>query len=726
MQSTLPFEEKHWSRKEYDWSPSALVAQVVSEVQETNSSTSISADDTKSTKKKKKDFSVTCQIEGCTNVCETSYYRKYKICQEHGKSPAVSIKGEVVRFCQKCARFHSLVEFDDNRRSCRAMLLQHNRRRRLAKKSQKFQAEKQSRKQSLAKAILAESSIDSRGTTECKTVQIREKMVRDESSCQDTAGPHVVEAQEDQHVGDVNPRPGASRGNPDVEMVSPSALHTDREVCLEDCYQIANFFTSMPGNDTNMENPYMEARDRDILLSNEDLQIPNRTLEYDSRNTELRLSMKFYDGRPEDLPCSMLPDFIRVFPGASNIEGYIRPGCTHLTVQMRIPNSEYIDIMESLDEAKLLAEFSESWANSASIKKGLLFQMEDKSSLLTAGGIVKKLDPEYPEISLIMPCCVLKSDDPVQLDVFGNGIGNSKCAALCRQHGEHLTVSVIHDANEREVDSSLSSPASSLSVSSEVDSYESKRSSISCVLDCSYYSTPESVESLEPRENDSTTSSVLSGIDTLYSEMKSISIIGLDVGVSEVELLCEDSLSQPYPLLVLPDEEAVAEVRRLVHCHQHTTWAKSFLRDVGLVMRHLYCRPVPKDQMESLEYIASKTVSFCLNRDCSALARLLCPALREFGVGGDISVKGSCAGGKALDFGRKCPDGVFLGSRSSKRASLVQAIKVARSKLLLEEMKMFHVKTQYMWQDFGWGAVLVNVILGALLVLGAILCSLQI
>jgi hypothetical protein len=292
MQSTLPFEEKHWSRKEYDWSPSALVAQVVSEVQETNSSTSISADDTKSTKKKKKDFSVMCQIEGCTNICETSYYRKYKICQEHGKSPAVSIKGEVVRFCQKCARFHSLVEFDDNRRSCRAMLLQHNRRRRLAKKSQKFQAEKQSRKQSLAKAILAESSIDSRGTSECKTVQIREKMVRDESSCQDTAGPHVVEAQEDQHVGDVNPRPGASRGNPDVEMVSPSALHTDREVCLEDCYQIANFFTSMPGNDTNMENPYMEARDRDILLSNEDLQIPNRTLEYDSRNTELRLSMK--------------------------------------------------------------------------------------------------------------------------------------------------------------------------------------------------------------------------------------------------------------------------------------------------------------------------------------------------------------------------------------------------------------------------------------------------
>ena len=435
--------------------------------------------------------------------------------------------------------------------------------------------------------------------------------------------------------------------------------------------------------------------------------------------------MQFYDGRPENLPCSMLPDFIRAFPGASNIEGYIRPGCTHLTVQMRIPNSEYIDIMER-DEAKLLAEFSKSWANSASIKKGLLLQMEDKSSLLTAGGIVQKMDPIYPEISLIMPCCVLKSDDPVQLDVFGHGIGNSKCAALCRQHGEHLTVSIIHDASEQEIDSSLSSAVSSSSVSSEADSYESKRSSISCVLDCSYYSTPESVESLEPRENDSTTSSVLSAIDSLYSEMKSISIIGLDVGVSEVELLCEDSLSQPYPLLVLPDEEAVAEVRKLVHCHQHTTWAKSFLRDVGLVMRHLYCRPVSKDQKESLEYIASKTVSFCHNRGCSALARLLCPALGEYGERGDIFGKGSCDGGKALDFGRKCPNDGLFGSRSSKRASLVQAIKVARSKLLLEEMKMFQIKTRYIWQDFGWRAVLVNVILGTLLVLGAILCSMPI
>eukprot|EP00890_Picochlorum_soloecismus_P005555 jgi/Picsp_1/5/NSC_00005-R1_squamosa promoter-binding-like protein 7 len=691
MQSTLPCEEEHWSRKEYEWSPSSLVAEC--KVQETDSNTSISADDTRNAKKKKKDFSVMCQIEGCTNVCETSYYRKYKICQEHGKSPAVSIKGEVVRFCQKCAKFHSLVEFDDNRRSCRAMLVQHNRRRRLAKKSQKFQAEKQNRRQSLVKAILAESSLDSRGTSECKSAQIRDKLVGDESSCQDT-DPHLVtcsEDQEDRMIEDVDPR-----SNADVEMVSAGVLNTGREVCLDDCYQIANFFTSMPGNDTNMGNPYMDAHDRDILLSNEDLQIPDRVLEYDSGSTELRISMKFYDGKPENLPCSMLSDFLLAFPGASNIEGCIRPGCTHLTVQMRIPTSEYADSVESRDEAKLLSIFSESWAKSASIKKGLLFQIEDKSSLLTSGGVIEKLDPVYPEISLITPCCILKSD-PVQLDVFGNGIGSSKCAALCRQHGEHLTVSIIHDGEEDEVDSILSSHVSSSSVPSEVDSYESKRSSISCVLDCSYYSTPESVESLETRENDLPISSFLNDTDCVYSEMKTISIIGLNVGVSEIELVCEDSLSQPYPLLVLPNEEAVSEVRKLVHCHQHTTWAKSFLRDVGLVLRHLYCRPVPKDQMESLEYVASTTVSFCLNRGCSALARLLEPALRDCRESGDIVGKGSCDLGKTSDFCCKYPVGGILSNRSSKSASLVQAIEVARSRLLLEEMKKIQRKTQYIW-----------------------------
>lgn len=416
----------------------------------------------------------------------------------------------------------------------------------------------------------------------------------------------------------------------------------------------------------------------------------------------------------------MLSDFIRAFPGASNIEGYIRPGCTHLTVQMRIPNSEYADIVESRDEAKLLATFSESWSKSASIRKGLLFQMENKSSLLTAGGIVQRLDPVYPEISLITPCCILKSEDPVQLEVFGRGIRNSKCAALCRQHGEHLTVSITHDVDD-EIDSYLSSPVSCSSDSSEADSYESKRSSISCVLDCSYYSNPESIESLDPRGSNSPISSVLNDIDCLYSEMRSISIIGLDVGVSEVELLCEDSLSQPYPLLVLPDEEAVAEVRKLVHYHQHETWAKSFLRDVGFVVRHLYCRPVPKDQKESLENVASKTLSFCLNRDCSALARLIEPALRDCG---DIIGKGSSNVGK--NFCLQYPDGGFLSSRNGKRASLVQAIKVARCKLLLQEMKSFQAKTQYIWQDFGWRAVMLNVIFGALLVLGAILCSMKI
>ena len=281
MNSTLPCEEKHWSRREYDWSPSSLVARC----KETNSSTSISADDTTNVKKKK-EFSVMCQIEGCTNVCETSYYRKYKICQEHGKSPAVSIRGEVVRFCQKCARFHSLVEFDDNRRSCRAMLMQHNRRRRLAKTSQKRQAEKQSSKLSLARAILAETGVDSKAALDSKTAQMREKVVGDEFSCQDT-GPYVVKARE-QKIEDVD-----SRSNADVEMVSTGTFYSGREeVCPEDCYQIANFFTSMPANDINMENTYLDARDRDILSSNEDIQIPDRVLEYDSQNTELRLSMK--------------------------------------------------------------------------------------------------------------------------------------------------------------------------------------------------------------------------------------------------------------------------------------------------------------------------------------------------------------------------------------------------------------------------------------------------
>ncbi|KAB2088329.1 hypothetical protein ES319_A04G168500v1 [Gossypium barbadense] len=75
---------------------------------------------------------VRCQVEGCNLDLSSArdYHRKHKVCENHSKSPKVIVSGLERRFCQQCSRFHALSEFDENKRSCRRRLSDHNARRR--------------------------------------------------------------------------------------------------------------------------------------------------------------------------------------------------------------------------------------------------------------------------------------------------------------------------------------------------------------------------------------------------------------------------------------------------------------------------------------------------------------------------------------------------------------------------------------------------------------------
>ncbi|TKY59902.1 Squamosa promoter-binding protein 12 [Spatholobus suberectus] len=73
-----------------------------------------------------------CQVEGCGLDLSSAkdYHRKHRVCESHSKSPKVVVAGLERRFCQQCSRFHSLLEFDEKKRSCRRRLSDHNARRR--------------------------------------------------------------------------------------------------------------------------------------------------------------------------------------------------------------------------------------------------------------------------------------------------------------------------------------------------------------------------------------------------------------------------------------------------------------------------------------------------------------------------------------------------------------------------------------------------------------------
>ncbi|XP_024991191.1 squamosa promoter-binding-like protein 10 isoform X1 [Cynara cardunculus var. scolymus] len=73
-----------------------------------------------------------CQVEGCNLDLSSAkeYHRKHRVCDTHSKCPKVIVAGLERRFCQQCSRFHSMSEFDDEKRSCRRRLSDHNARRR--------------------------------------------------------------------------------------------------------------------------------------------------------------------------------------------------------------------------------------------------------------------------------------------------------------------------------------------------------------------------------------------------------------------------------------------------------------------------------------------------------------------------------------------------------------------------------------------------------------------
>jgi hypothetical protein len=63
---------------------------------------------------------------------EKAYNIRYKVCGDHLIAPEVEMAEGKVRFCQQCARFQPMRDFDGLKRSCRQRLQLHNTRGRVA------------------------------------------------------------------------------------------------------------------------------------------------------------------------------------------------------------------------------------------------------------------------------------------------------------------------------------------------------------------------------------------------------------------------------------------------------------------------------------------------------------------------------------------------------------------------------------------------------------------
>lgn len=361
---------------------------------------------------------VCCDVPGCVNTCTGTYYRKYRVCQEHAKSPVITIHGQPVRFCQKCAKLEPLSAFDGEYRSCRVTLERHNKRRRL----------RNAAKGKLARGIRNESSPKKDSAAKANGVE----------------------------------HPGFSSGFEICGSKKIGDVFDLNNILMRDVI-VGSDQSKAPSKDRQLKN----ARDLDFTLFGSD---PNMDRDlYKSEDVEFQLSLKFQNGSPEDLPGNLLDDIAGSIPSISWIEGSIRPGCTHVATSIRMNRDDYNQFIKTKPIMTLAGDFYSKWRGLKSLSKGFQMQINDCSAQLTSDGSHVITRSSLSKIISISPC-VIESDAPAVVEVVGQFIDSPKLVAFCRQNGKYLTTTLLADVDSEDDSDAYDSDDSNMSDASSLSS----------------------------------------------------------------------------------------------------------------------------------------------------------------------------------------------------------------------------------------------------------------
>ncbi|PKA60901.1 Squamosa promoter-binding-like protein 9 [Apostasia shenzhenica] len=249
---------------------------------------------------------VRCQVPGCeVDIGELKgYHRRHRVCLRCAYAPSVMIEGETKRYCQQCGKFHVLLDFDEDKRSCRRKLERHNRRRR--------------RKPADLKSVVEKENV-------CQGKQLGE--TQKESTC--TA------------VEDDGVRNKLVDG--DMLLDCQNGLGCDEP-------------SSLGLENTQTDSPRSFATSVDAIVDDERLDKPKSTISsttcdnkstYSSVCPTGRISFKLYDWNPAEFPRRLRHQIFEWLASMPvELEGYVRPGCTILTLFIAMPKYMWVKLSQ--------------------------------------------------------------------------------------------------------------------------------------------------------------------------------------------------------------------------------------------------------------------------------------------------------------------------------------------------------------------------------------------
>ncbi|CAA6654187.1 unnamed protein product [Spirodela intermedia] len=318
-----------------------------------------------------------CQVPGCgADIRELKgYHRRHRVCLRCANASSVLLDGELKRYCQQCGKFHVLPDFDEGKRSCRRKLERHNRRR---------------RRRSVDHNSLAENE--------------KEPLVSvlSDVACEDE--PTNVDSELSNGIS----------GGLNGLFVINKTVGTDTSLEPED--RDTSPGLSVPSFHTIQSNNTVSFVASDETQTDEKIEKTKSTISssfcenksnYSSMCPTGRVSFKLYDWNPAEFPRRLRHQIFQWLSSMPvELEGYIRPGCTILTLFIAMPQSMWDKL--SKESATYINDLVKTPKSLFSGRGNMLIYLNNKVFQVMKDGTFLaniKMEVHGPKIHYVYPNC---------------------------------------------------------------------------------------------------------------------------------------------------------------------------------------------------------------------------------------------------------------------------------------------------------------------------------
>nr|DAD37871.1 TPA_asm: hypothetical protein HUJ06_008512 [Nelumbo nucifera] len=357
-----------------------------------------------------------CQVPGCeADISELKgYHRRHRVCLRCANASSVVLDGQPKRYCQQCGKFHVLSDFDEGKRSCRRKLERHNKRRR--RKSIDFRSAVENEPQGSGSLSPEDTTVDTEAGKD--TLYLSNKVTESEISLE----------LEDGHVSP--PRSAPSLQN--VQSDSVASFAASGEIHVDGAKENSKYAISSS------------------LCENKNAY--SSVVEYHSNFMTGIQQNSLEDFGTKYFQTIIIAIFQWLASMPVELEGYIRPGCTILTVFIAMPQAMWDKITE--DATSYIYDFVSS-PGSILLGKGaihvylnnLIFQvLKNGTSILNI-----KMEVQAPRLHYVSPTC-FEAGKPMEFVACGSNLHQPKFRFLVSFAGKYLAYDYCISLQHEEID----------------------------------------------------------------------------------------------------------------------------------------------------------------------------------------------------------------------------------------------------------------------------------